>query len=50
LPPEERRRERERLSLPLIEEFFAHADSLSALPQSLLGKALAYTENQRKYL
>jgi transposase len=50
LPPEERRRERERLSMPLMEEFFARADNLTELPQSLLGKALAYTKNQRKYL
>jgi transposase len=50
LSPEERRKERERLSKPLMDEFFAWADSLHALPKSLLGKAVYYSQSQRQYL
>ncbi|MDX9871213.1 MAG: IS66 family transposase [Clostridia bacterium] len=50
LSSEERRKGRERLSKPLMDEFFAWADSLRALPKSLLGKAVYYSQSQRKYL
>ena len=50
LSPENRKRERDRLSKPLTEEFFAWMDSLGALPKSLLGKAVYYSQSQRKYL
>lgn len=50
LCPEERRKERERLSKPLMEAFFSWNDSLGALPKSLLGKAVYYAQSQRKYL
>jgi len=50
LPPKERKKERERLSKPVMDGFFAWADSLNALPQSLLGKAVYYSKSQREYL
>lgn len=50
LSAEERQKERERLSKPLIDEFYTWIDSLHALPKSLLGKAVYYAQNQRKYL
>jgi len=50
LSPKERQKERERLSKPLMCDFFAWADSLCALPKSLLGKAVYYSQSQRKYL
>jgi len=50
LTPEERYQERERLSRPLLEEFFSWMESLSVLPGSLLGKAVHYAKSQRKYL
>ena len=50
LSPQERRKKREQRSKPLTETFFAWADSLRALPKSLLGKAVYYSQSQRKYL
>lgn len=50
LTPEQRYAERERLSGPLIEEFYAWIDKMNALPGSLLGKAARYAKSQRKYL
>jgi len=50
LTPKERQKERERLSKPVMDDFFAWADSLSVLPKSLLGKAVHYAGSQRKYL
>lgn len=50
LSPQERRKKREQRSKPLTEAFFAWADSLRALPKSLLGKAVYYSQSQRKYL
>ena len=50
LSPEERREKREQLSKPMMEAFFTWADSLRALPKSLLGKAVYYSQSQRKYL
>jgi len=50
LPPEEKQKERERLSKQVMNDFFAWVDSLHALPESLLGKAVYYAQSQRKYL
>ena len=50
LTPENRVKERERLSRPMMDEFFNWIDSLSVLPGSLLGKAVYYAKSQRKYL
>ena len=50
LPPEDRLRERIRLSKPIVKEFFGWAESLAALPNTLLGKAVHYAGTQRKYL
>jgi transposase len=50
LTPETRYKERERLSKPLIDEFFNWIEHLNALPNTLLGKAAHYAQSQRKYL
>lgn len=50
LTPENRLKERERLSRPLIDEFYNWIEHLNALPNTLLGKAVHYTQSQRKYL
>jgi len=50
LTPKERQEERERLSKPVMDDFFAWVDSLAVLPKSLLGKAVHYAQSQRKYL
>lgn len=50
LAPEERLKERVRLSKPLINEFYEWIIRLNALPNSLLGKAAYYAQSQRKYL
>ncbi len=50
LAHENRLKERERLSRPLIDEFYDWIDSLSVLPKTLLGKAVHYAQSQRKYL
>ena len=50
LTPEERLKERERLSKPLIDEFYGWIERLKAVPQMLLGKARHYALSQRKYL
>ncbi len=50
LSPEDRFKERECLSRPLIEEFYAWLVSLREPPKSLMGKAIYYAESQRKYL
>lgn len=50
LTPENRTKERERLSRPLMDEFFGWIDSLSVLPGTLLGKAVHYAKSQRRYL
>mgnify|MGYP003564688956 CR=1 FL=1 len=42
--------ERERLSKPLMDEFFNWMEHLNALPNTLLGKAARYAQTQRKYL
>ena len=50
LTPENRYKERERLSKPLMDELFGWMEHLNALPQTLLGKAVHYARSQRKYL
>jgi transposase len=50
LSPENRHKERERQSKPLINEFFSWMEQLNALPNTLLGKAAYYAKSQRKYL
>ena len=50
LAPENRLKEREKLSKPLIDEFFDWIVHLNALPNTLLGKAAYYAQSQRKYL
>ncbi|HOV25734.1 MAG TPA: IS66 family transposase [Pseudobacteroides sp.] len=50
LTPENRLKEREKLSRPLIDEFYDWIGHLNALPNTLLGKAAHYAQSQRKYL
>lgn len=50
LSPEERRKKRLEASTPLMEAFFAWADSCGALPKTPVGKAVHYAQSQRKYL
>jgi len=50
LSPDDRLKERGRLSRPLMNEFYAWLGSLRELPKSLMGKAIYYAESQRKYL
>jgi len=50
LSPEERFKERERLSKPLVEEFYTWVGSLRVLPKTLMGKAAYYAQSQREYL
>jgi transposase len=50
LSPEERLKERERLSKPLVEEFYTWVGSLHVLPKTLMGKAVYYAASQREYL
>lgn len=50
--PEDRHKFRQKEITPIIEAFFAWADNCSnkTLPKSLLGKAISYAQNQKKYL
>ena len=50
MTPENRLKERERLSRPLMDEFFRWIEGLSVLPGSLLGKAVTYAKSQKEYL
>lgn len=50
LSPQHRYEKRLEASKPLMEEFFAWADSCGAVPKSLVGKAVYYSQSQRKYL
>ena len=50
LTPENREKEREQLSKPLMDKFFNWMEYLNALPNTLLGKAAHYAKSQRKYL
>jgi hypothetical protein len=48
--PEERLKERERLSKPLVEEFYTSVGSLHVLSKTLMGRAAYYAASQREYL
>ncbi len=50
LTPENRRKERDRLSRPVFDEFYEWILGLSVLPNTLIGKAVYYAKSQRKYL
>lgn len=50
LTPEKRHEKRKEVSSPLMEEFFAWANSCNAIPKSPVGKAAYYALSQRKYL
>ena len=50
ITPDNRLKERERLSRPIFDEFYNWVAGLAALPNTLLGKAVHYAESQRKYL
>ncbi len=50
LSPHERIEQRQRLSKPVMDEFYAWVQSLSAAPKSGLGKAVHYALSQKKYL
>lgn len=50
LTQDNRLRERERLSRPTFDEFYNWIESLAALPNTLLGKAVHYAKSQREYL
>ncbi len=50
MTPENRSKERELKSRPLMDEFFCWIDNLGVLPGTLLGKAVHYAKSQRKYL
>jgi hypothetical protein len=50
LSPEDRQKEREQFSKPLMDEFYAWRGSLHIIPKSLFGKAAYYVQSQRKYL
>ena len=48
--PDERYKKRLEYSKPLLEDYYNWITSLSALPKSLLGKAIHYSLSQREYL
>jgi len=50
MPPKKRYRHRIRFAKPLMEEFFAWAEKLGALPELAIGKAIQYARSQRAYL
>jgi len=50
LMPQERYEKRQELSKPVLDEFFAWAVSLNAVPKSGIGIAAHYALSQRKYL
>ena len=50
LLPKQRYEKRLESSKPLMEEFFAWADSCGAVPKTPVGKAIHYAQSQRKYL
>jgi len=49
LTPDNRLKERKRLSRPVFDEFYNWIYGLAALPNTLLGKAVHYAKSQRKY-
>ena len=50
LSPEKRYEQRQESAKPILDAFFAWAESVNALPKSPLGKAVDYALSQRKYL
>ena len=50
LSADQRYARRQEASKPLMEEFFAWAETSGALPKTLIGKAVHYLLSQRKYL
>jgi transposase len=50
LSPEDRLKERKRLSKPLMDELYTWLGTLREPPKSLMGKAIYYAHSQRKYL
>lgn len=50
LTPDNRHKERERLSRPMFDEFYHWIGGMTALPNTLLGRALHYAQSQRGYL
>ena len=50
LSPEDRFKERGKLSAPIFSEFYKWAESLPALPKTLLGQAVGYALSQKEYL
>ena len=50
LTAENRLKEREQLSRPVFDEFYEWVLSLTALPNTLLGKAVYYARSQQRYL
>ena len=52
MTPKERRELRQKEAQPILEEFYKWIEACwsNTLPQSLLGKALTYAQNQKKYL
>lgn len=50
LTPKERFEKRQRFSKPLFDEFYNWIEGLSALPSSILGKAVYYARTQKKYI
>jgi transposase len=50
LTPDNRLKERERLSRPAFDELYDWINSLPVLPSTLLGKAVHYAKSQRKFL
>ncbi|SDF38047.1 IS66 family transposase [Sporomusa acidovorans] len=52
MKPKDRHELREKESKPIVEAFYQWIEAcwVNTLPQSLLGKALTYAQNQKKYL
>ena len=50
LTPEDRHAKRQELAKPIMDEFFAWAESLKVVPKSAIGRAVNYSLSQRKYL
>lgn len=50
LTPEDRLKEREQKSKPVVEAFYAWVGSLREVPKTLMGKAIHYAQSQRMYL
>jgi len=52
MPPEQRKMERDRLSRPVVDEFYAWVESAyrTAMPKTLIGRALHYAKSQKRYL